>query len=71
MVRYVKADTDGDNFVNYSKIRTAVKQMKALLYTLDSMNEPTFGAFDQNCTEDVYTIVSDSIISLSNVVSDR
>lgn len=51
MVRYVKADTDGENFVSYSRIRTAGKQMKALIATLDSMNEPTFGAFDQNCTD--------------------
>ena len=69
MVTYVKAHSE--KFVDNSKIRAARKKMRQLLDTMDSMNEPTFGAFDDNCAGDVYTVVADSIVTLSNITSLR
>ena len=66
MVRYIKADSE--NFIDHSKIRAARRKMWELLDILDSMNEPTFGEFDQNCTADVYTDISDSLASLSRAM---
>lgn len=69
VVKYVKADSE--NFVNYTRIRTALNKMQELMDILDSMNEPTYGMFEDNCAGDIYTLVSDSIITLTQSLQNK
>ena len=58
--------TNMDGKVNVPQIKRAISKMKELLDILDAMNEHTFGAFDENCSGDVYTTVADSIQSVTD-----
>ena len=69
MFRYVKAADE--RYVNNQKIRTAVRKMRELLDILDGMNEATFAEFDNACTSDVYTTISDNLMPLSNRFLDE
>lgn len=64
MVKVKYTNTDGK--ANMPQIKRAISKMKELLNILDAMNEYTFGAFDDNCSGDVYTTVADSIQSVTD-----
>lgn len=65
MKKIVKAS---DSTVNYRKIKLALSKMQELIDILDDMDEATYWEFDYNSTGDVYTLVSDSIMSIKNGV---
>lgn len=61
-----KVIKSSDNTVNYRKIKLALNKMQELIDILDSMDEATYWAFDYNSAGDVYTLVSDSIMTIKN-----
>lgn len=54
--------------VNYREIKLALSKMQELINILDDMDDATYWAFDDNSAGDVYTLVSDSIMSIKNGV---
>ena len=65
MKKIVKAS---DSTVNYRKIKLALSKMQELIGILDDMDEATYWEFDYNSAGDVYTLVSDSIMSIKKGV---
>lgn len=67
MKKLIKAATKS---INYRRIRLAVDKMEDLLDILDGMDEATYGAFEDNAAGDIYTMLSDSVMSIKNGAFD-
>lgn len=60
------AEYDYTKTINYRKILLALNKMQELIDILDNMDDTTYQAFDNTADGDIYTLVSDSIQSITD-----